>query len=391
MNKDKKFVIIFLIFIYSILLLYPINYILIKKGILVNSYASYYTNEKLQGNILNKVNTKLNNYKGYLNVMITNYFPFYGDINYYTRKTLNFLAEKEYQLFGQNEIPLGKNSDDEYVIKNFKDKFFYLIYDKSDKEIDERLNKQISVIKKIASYNVPVSIYLPHRYEFTNNENINFRSYDKYLTKFTSSLNNIVKIKSLSLSKEDYLKSYYKTDHHWNAYAAKKALQDISKLLNVSLNDYEVKKVDNIKMYGSMAKSSGDTSYYDHLLYLDTPYDLKISNLNYKPLSITLKKDLFYDYYVAFFDGLTDEILSYDYGNGEENLLIIGDSFVWQLDYIIAEGFNKTYTICARYLENFNYENFIKENNISQVLILMESTSTMFDIHNYNLNERLGL
>lgn len=391
MKKDKRFTIAFLVIIYAVLLLYPVNYILIKKGILVNSYASYYTAEPVKGNIINRVKTKLNNYKSYLNVMVTNYFPAYGEINYYTGKALNFIDENEYKLFGQKEIPLGQNSDNEFVIKNFKDGFFYLLYNKSDEELDTRLDKEIDIIKEISSYNIPVSIYLSNRYEFTNNEDINFRNYDKYLFKFKSSLNNIVDIKELNLAKEDYIKSYYKTDHHWNAYAAKIALQDISELLDTPINDYEVKEVKDIKMYGSMAKSAGDTSYYDHLLYLDTPYELKISNPEYKKLSVTPRKDIFYDYYVGYYNGLTEEVLSYDYGNGDENLLIIGDSFVWQMDHIIAESFNKTYTVYTRYVENFNYEDFIKEHNISQVLILMESQSTMFDVYDYDLQERLGL
>ena len=391
MKKDKRFVITFLVIIYAVLLLYPVNYVLINKGILVNSYSSFANPQKVEGNIINRVNTKLDNYKNYLDVMVTNYFPLYSEINYYTGKTLSFIDENEYKLFGQKAISLGQNSDNEYVVKNFEDGFFYLLSNKSDKELDERLAKEIDNFKKIASYDVPVLLYLPYRYDFTNNESIDFRNYDKYKTEFKEKLDKVVDILELDLNKEEYMNSFYKTDHHWNSYAVKQALKDIGKHFNVKVNDYEVKGVEGIKIYGSMAKSAGDTTYYDHLLYLDTPYKLRISNPEYKKLSVTPRKDLFYDYYVGYYDGLTEEVLSYDYGNGDENLLIIGDSFVWQMDYILAESFNKTYTVNTRYIENFNYGSFIKENNISKVLILMDAQSTLFDVYDYNLQERLGL
>lgn len=391
MNKDKRFVIIFLVIIYSVLLLYPVNYVLIKKGIFVNSYATFVQDDSESHNIFEKINNKLNYYKNYLDVMVTNNFPFYSEINLYTRKFINFLDEKEYKLFGQNSLVLIKNVENEYVVKNFEDKFFYRIYNKSDAFLKESLTKQISIMQKLASYDVPVYIYLPYRYELTSNDNISFRDFSKYQDEFKNKLSDFIQIKELNLDKDDYLKSFYHTDHHLNSYGAKKTLQDLSSLLNVSLNDYEVKEVNGIEMMGSMAKSSGDNTYHDKLLYLDTPYELKISNNNYKKLEVTKHKDLFYDYYVGFYNGSTSEVLSYDYGNGNDNLLIIGDSFVWQMDYIIAESFNKTYTVYPRYVENFNYKEFIKENNITKVLVLMEAPSTLFDIYNYDLEERLGL
>ena len=66
MKKDKRFVITFLVIIYAVLLLYPVNYVLINKGILVNSYSSFANPQKVEGNIINRVNTKLDNYKNYL-------------------------------------------------------------------------------------------------------------------------------------------------------------------------------------------------------------------------------------------------------------------------------------------------------------------------------------
>ncbi len=391
MKKDKRFVITFLVIIYAVLLLYPVNYILLKKGILVNSYSSLASPQKAEGNIINRINTKLDNYKNYIDVMVTNNFPLYNEINYYTGKTLNFINEQEYKLFGQSDMPTKKNVENEYVIKNIEDSFYYIVNNKSDKELEERLNKEVDNIKKIASYDIPVLVYLPYRYEFTDNESINFRNYDKYKNLFKEKLNDMVDIVELNLDKNDYINSFYRTDHHWNSYAAKEALKDIGTHLNVKLNDYEVKAVEDIKMYGSMAKASGDTSFYDRLLYLDTPYDLKISNPSYKKLSANPHKEMFFDYYIGYYNGLADEVLCYDYGNGDENLLIIGDSYAWQMDYIIAESFNKTYTVNPRYIENFKYEDFIKENNISKVLILMEAQSTLFDVYDYNLQERLEL
>ena len=76
--------------------------------------------------------------------------------------------------------------------------------------------------------------------------------------------------------------------------------------------------------------------------------------------------------------------------DGEDNLLIIGDSYSWQLDYILAQSFKKTITLNPRYIEKIDYKSFLEEEGIDKVLILMETPTTLFDQYDYKIVEKLG-
>ena len=84
----------------------------------------------------------------------------------------------------------------------------------------------------------------------------------------------------------------------------------------------------------------------------------------FKPRQIRLDRDyLYYDYYVQYFNGQYGEIC-YDYHQDkEENLLILSDSYAWQIDYLIAASFNKTYVVNLRYdkwkKEDLNLEEYM--------------------------------
>ena len=69
------------------------------------------------------------------------------------------------------------------------------------------------------------------------------------------------------------------------------------------------------------------------------------------------------------------------------------DSYAWQIDYLIASSFNKTYVVNLRYdkwkKEDLNLEEYMKERNIKKVLFLYEGGSMMFDQYNYNLEGRI--
>ena len=84
----------------------------------------------------------------------------------------------------------------------------------------------------------------------------------------------------------------------------------------------------------------------------------------------------------------------YDFNNAsKENLLIVGDSYTWQIDYLLAQHFNKTYVINLRYDEFkdnvFDLSSYVKNNNISKVLFLYDGGSTLFDQYNYNFEGRV--
>ena len=84
----------------------------------------------------------------------------------------------------------------------------------------------------------------------------------------------------------------------------------------------------------------------------------------------------------------------YDYNDDtKDNLLIVGDSYSWQIDYLIASSFNKTHVVNLRYDEyknnNFDLIKYVTKNNINKVLFLYDGGSTLFDQYNYNFEGRV--
>ena len=75
----------------------------------------------------------------------------------------------------------------------------------------------------------------------------------------------------------------------------------------------------------------------------------------------------------------------------KENVLILGDSYTWSMDYLIANHFNKTYVVNLRFLDKFDYKDFIIKNKIKKVIVLNESQTTLFDAYNYNPSKKVGM
>ena len=243
-------------------------------------------------------------------------------------------------------------------------------------------------------------MYLPNRYEFTilDDNSITVRDKDKYITKLKSLQNDSFKIKKLKISSiDDYKKYFYKTDHHWNAYGAYQGYKDIMEMMKLTPKKLDIIETD-ITYMGSIAKSSAQTDIKDKFMYIDynEKYDVKVNGLDnskYKPKVINKTDNIYYDYYVSYYNGMFGEVVM-DYNNPDkENLLIISDSYAWQIDEIIASHFNKTYIINVRYDKFINgsldYKNFIKENNITKVLILEESATSIFDMYNYGTSRKV--
>ena len=152
--------------------------------------------------------------------------------------------------------------------------------------------------------------------------------------------------------------------------------------------------------YGSLAKTALNDNINDYISDVDIKldYDVYVNGKSadslFKPREIRLDRSYkYYDYYVQYFNGQYGNVV-YDYHNNDkENLLIIGDSYSWQIDYLIANSFNKTHVINLRYDEyknkDFNLSKYVSDNNISKVLFLYEGGSTIFDQYDYDFEGRV--
>lgn len=396
MKKDRVFNAVFCGIIGGVCLYIPVHFMLVHIGVVAktsndNQVVFEPISEK---NIGDKLSNKVNAIKTRLENEITNSFPFYNSLNG-LYQNFNYYMNS----FFYKEVPLKTNSDNEYIFYNKENDFYYLENQYSKDELDKRLDMQVAMFNKLANLDIDMYLYFPTRYELTKLKDNNLNS---YVGIFKDKLSSKIKVANMDItSLEQYKNYFYKTDHHWNMNGALAGYYDIMDILGkVPVDNLEVVNKRERKFYGSMAKSVLNNKTYDYILDVDKKldYDVLVNGKQasevFKPRQIRLDRDyLYYDYYVQYFNGQYGEIC-YDYHkDNEENLLILSDSYAWQIDYLIASSFNKTYVVNLRYDKwkkgDLNLEEYMKERNIKKVLFLYEGGSMMFDQYNYNLEGRI--
>ena len=396
MKKDRVFNAVFCGIIGGVCLYIPVHFMLVHIGVVAktsndNQVVFEPISEK---NIGDKLSNKVNAIKTRLENEITNSFPFYNSLNG-LYQNFNYYMNS----FFYKEVPLKTNSDNEYIFYNKENDFYYLENQYSKDELDKRLDMQVAMFNKLANLDIDMYLYFPTRYELTKLKDNNLNS---YVDIFKDKLSSKIKVANMDItSLEQYKNYFYKTDHHWNMNGALAGYYDIMDILGkVPVDNLEVVNKRERKFYGSMAKSVLNNKTYDYILDVDKKldYDVLVNGKQasevFKPRQIRLDRDyLYYDYYVQYFNGQYGEIC-YDYHkDNEENLLILSDSYAWQIDYLIASSFNKTYVVNLRYdkwkKEDLNLEEYMKKRNIKKVLFLYEGGSMMFDQYNYNLEGRI--
>lgn len=396
-KQDKIFIIIISIILMGVLLWFPIKHILISKGYLelfiTNNWVFYESN---QTSFLGKIDDFIEGKKTSLQNRITNYFPFYNNLNhsfYNGIIKLNGLIYKD-------ELPINVNASNEYIFYNNEFDFYYVRNNHNRDDLYNRTLLQIDLFNSIYESNkdINLNIYIVPRYEQTKFAKHNLSNYTNI---FKEGLNNNINVSELKIeSTKDYTEKFYKTDHHWNMYGAYQGYKDITAMLGKTPLELEINQVSERPYYGSFASRSLSQLTKDYIIDVnaDLKYETSISGYeniaDFKPRKITYNKgNEFLDYYIHYFDGQYG-LVKYTYdNNSNENLLIFCDSYAWQIDYLIASHYKNTYVINLRYDEfangKVNYNKFIKENNITDVLFLYEGSATIFDQYNYNFNKKI--
>ena len=384
MNK-KVFIIIFLIIIFSVFIFVPFKEVLIHFK-LVDFYKT--DNWKIVEKSNNKIYDKIMSLEANIENRYNNYFPFYNKINsMYYNSIINIDG------LYLNDIYLKDNSDYEHLFYEKENNLYYLTNHYSNSELEERLNNQVNFYNDIKNKypNIDLMVYLPLRYSETKSKNV--LNINEKINDFTSKLNKTIKYSVFDT--DNYLKYFYKTDHHYNSYGAEVVYLDILNKFNLNNNLNISHKIVNKNYYGSMAKSILSTKIVDNLSSMDIPNNLKvnISDTKFKPLKIEEKNNIFHDYYVQYFDGQYDEIIYENNKNFNRNLLIISDSLIWQIDYLLADNFDKTYVVNMKYGKwkdnNLILSDYIKNNNITHILFLREAKNIIFDADNFKLDKRV--
>ena len=386
--KNKFIIIVFIIILYSVFFFVPIKELLIRRGTI-----SYYRSDnwELVNKSNDKVYDKIMTFEAFIKNRYNNYFPFYNKINnLYYSSIIN--VDKLYL----KDIYLKDNADNERIFYNDENDFYYVLNKYSKKDLEDRLKNQVLFYNDINNKypDINLALYIPLRYESFKFNNIN-SNYD-LIDEFTHKLNHNIKYTLFNVDNiDEYNRYYYRADHHYNSYGAQVAYNDILKMYNINSN-LQVSHKDVFEpYYGSMAKSTLLKKVSDKLTAIDISNDLKVNidDINFKPLEKRDRKDPFYDHYIGYFNGMYDEIIYENNSSFNRNLLIIGDSYSWQVDYLLAKSFDKTFVINTKYGKwvdnNLVLKDYIKDNNITHILFFREAKNLIFDADNLNVDKKV--
>lgn len=388
MKSNKGLIIVFIVVIFGFLILYPVSVVLINKGIIKPNLSNFY--EPVTGTgIIGQYNAKTKNIKSNINTKLTNYLFGYSEINqaYVNLKNIFNVS------YLDNFKAMGTNSDGEYIFKNTDKDYYVLLTDKNSIFIEDGIKKTSEFYNKLSKY-ANLYIYLPSRYEYYDFNTISLLDMKSYKDKFINSLDSSIKVDELKINnEEEYTKLFYKTDHHWNAYGALAGYKDIANMMGIDSYDLTA-SVSDTKYRGSIAKATLDANTYDYFTYINIPLRVDAlvdgtTNSKFKPMVIKDTKNIYYDYYVGYYDGLFSEV-KYQFGCacGNNNLLIIGDSYSWMIDYIIANNFDYTYVLNPKLAKKMDMVKYIQDNNIKTILVLNETQTTVFDGFEYDYATR---
>ena len=201
---------------------------------------------------------------------------------------------------------------------------------------------------------------------------------------------------------EKRLENIFKTDHHWTPLGAYDGYVDIITMISkVSPEIGEpiplkgLITYDDVEMRGSASRISSFPRFTETFYVMDI--DLPVKHNRYKATDKAgtyekgrFDKGMYTDHYDAYY-GRTSRYV-YPENNTGRRLLLIGDSFTWGSAWLIAANFDETYMFYPWDWQTLDYNDFIEENGITDVLLMQFSDRIIFNIYNdcplFNINTR---
>lgn len=260
------------------------------------------------------------------------------------------------------------------------------------KDEREKLDLRIDNISTFIERNPELKTYV---YYIEKDTDINFETNEK--SNVSTYLKENLKLdeKNISMFSIDnydmYAQYFYKTDHHWNNVGSYKGYKDI---ISMILVDEPVLEPIGEKCFkdvfsGSKAARTGTKDINRETMCIydfnlgphETIVDGEVRNYtNYidessNPDSLT--------YAQAF--GSDNSVVTFDYANDKDNILIFGESFDNAIIELISSHFNTTHAIDLRNYKDkgLDVAKYIRENDIDTVLFV--GNIDFFVSENFNL------
>ncbi len=378
--KENKINIIFIIIFFSISILF--------FGRLLTGSNEYLLKENRTASQIPKFSIKsfLNGkYQQDLESGISDQILFSSELRIFSILLKNNLYNLKYNLSEKNGYELATNSY--YRYNNHE----WLVVKPVERSVFDENSENID---RLANYYNSLNIKNKFLYFISDDNSFNFddSSLNKYIVEKIKKDYNTFKFDYLKVNNvEDYENYFYKTDHHWNYKGSYQGYQDIIKLIYG--DDEKIIEPKNIKnfdlnYYGSKTR----LSQYKYLKEKFSVYEFNIPNhteyvtgekTNYYEIPNNI--NLYYNnideirnnwswdtnHYAAYYGGDYDEVI-YNYNREDRsNLLIIGSSFTNAINKLVASHFNKTFVIDLRYYKNFDFNEYVHENNIDTFLYII--------------------
>ena len=263
--------------------------------------------------------------------------------------------------------------------KFFGDNILYQCYDFSTVELP--FKERAENLNNVFAANPELNFYL---YYIEKDTDIDFLSGEKpdlfqYLRKSIELPDE--RIGKFEINSFDEFEEYfYKTDHHWNYRGSYKAYTELASMLGFEPLKPVDERTFSAHFYGS--KSFGCERIVNE--------ELTAYNFDFPEMDISINGKPAEDYgtlkecFQNGVSGLTNYGIIYggdcgcvefDTHNGDDNLLILGESYDNAILKLIAAHFNKTYGVDLRYYahdmgESFDFDKFIREHDIDTVLLI---------------------
>lgn len=258
-----------------------------------------------------------------------------------------------------------------------------------------RADKQIAELNRIADSNPDINFYVYYgtRLQETPDAEICFPDADEcrsVVEYFDSSMSENIAVSHFQLNSiEDRLNTYYLSDHHWSADGMLQAYREIIELIQTKAPDIMDAREpvdyfhdEDVRFFGLYSRGFSIDDVWDEMSFYDfnLPWHTQTGGT---PISLMMRKfrrgeiEDGYDLYSKLYHLAS----SYSYPNNDtgRNLLIMGDSFSQCIAETVASHFDNTYVWHVVYDGEMDYAKYVKERNITDVLVVCFDMRLIYD------------
>jgi len=190
---------------------------------------------------------------------------------------------------------------------------------------------------------------------------------------------------------EKRLENIFLTDHHWSALGAYSGYCDIINMINKNSPEIGAPiplrgliTYEDVKMRGSASTISSFARFTETFRVMDI--ELPEQHRNYRVRDNAWRyeegefdKSMYADHYQQYYNWQNRYI--YPTNKTGRNLLIIGDSYTWWSSWLLAANFDETHVYYPWDRKRLNYDDFIYDKQITDVVCMLFSDRLIFNIY----------